>query len=258
MKTVSKLATNVIAAGLLAGASLSANAINVGGVVWDPNSLFDFTSNSQLIEDQLDLAAGQNQLKGFGIVTGINNTFEATFCPSGCELTYTFEGFTVAAAPLIVGGKTLLAFVGGVINFFVDSTTAYDGNSEATASDGTLWLSLAGHAVADPNFPGIFPTLVGELTSFGAGADSGSGDGLLDVTGGLAFSNFDTDTQTDGSDFVFSSSFQPIPGGAQGDGYELFGTADLRGTSVPVPGSIALLGLGLLGMGASLRRNKKA
>ena len=256
MKTLSKF----VAAGLLAGASLSANALNVAGVEWDPSSIFDFSSNSNLIEDLLDLPAGQNELTGFGIITSINQTTESTFCPLGCELTYSFSGFTVAAPPIVdANGDTILAFTGGTINFFVDYTTPYTAQKRANAEDGTLWLSLTGHAVANALFPGVNPTLVGVLTSFGAGADAGSGDGLLDVAGGAAATRFDTDTQTDGADFVFSSSFQPFAsGGATDEGYELFGTADLRGNSIPVPSSIMLLGLGLLGMGAGMSKRKNA
>jgi hypothetical protein len=246
--------------------STSAMAVNVGGVVWDPNTFFDFTSNSQLIEDLLDpgddgiFMTGDDvvsSLNGFGKVTGINGTFENTFCPSGCELTFEFGGYEVAKVSSS-GSDTLIGFTGGWINFYVDSATAYDANSMATAIDGGApWLSLAAKETFSSTHA-IMTTLNATLATFGGGTDAGVGAGLLDVVGGMAMGNFDTNTQTAGADWVFSSSFQPfVGGGATDDGFELFGTADFRGTSIPEPSSLALLGLGMLGLGFGARRKRK-
>ncbi len=258
-KGMSKLVA-ASAVALSAGA-VQAAPINVGGVVWDPDTpLFDFSSNSNLIEDQLNLVPGPdfvNTLTGFGQVTGINQTNQATFCP-GCELTYVFGGYTVSNVSVDDKGTPLdtsddeatIEFSGGWIEFYVDSSTAYDANDQASAGDGLLWLRLEAHDVNGAS-------LVSELTNYGNGTDAGTGIGLLDVHSGAAASNFDTDTQTDGADFVFSSSFQPLPNNAvTDDGFELFGTADLRGESIPVPATAFLLGLGLLGMGVVRKRTK--
>ena len=50
---------------------------------------------------------------------------------------------------------------------------------------------------------------------------------------------------------VFSSSFQPLNGS---NGTLLTGTVDITGNTIPEPGSLALLGLGLLGFAASKKR----
>ncbi|WP_299084295.1 PEP-CTERM sorting domain-containing protein [uncultured Paraglaciecola sp.] len=253
----------LLSAGLIASSQVVAE--NVGGVVWDPSSIFDFSSNSNLVEDLLSPGADgvfntgdageQNMLQGFGLITNMNGTGANAFCPSGCELTYEFGGFIVDSIdPVSDAPNTLINFTGGWINFYVDSTTAYDVNDITTANDGgNLWLSLTGHAVGGS-------TIQATLTDFGGGTDAGTGTGLLDVTGGMAMENFDTDTETDGADWVFSTSFQPFQsGGATDDGFELFGTADFGGESidVPEPTSLAILGLGLVGLAFGSRRKQK-
>ncbi|MEW6990633.1 PEP-CTERM sorting domain-containing protein [Colwelliaceae bacterium 6441] len=237
------------------GLSMSAQAsdINVGGVVWDPESMFDFTSNHSLIEDQLDFANGITTLTGFGTTSMINQ--QTDFCP-GCELTFQFGGFEFLGQN--PNDPAQIAFTGGWINFYVDNSADYTSTSyDSAGSEGganALFLRLEAHEVFNAAF-GANVSIVSNTTSFGAGTDAGSGNSLMNVVAGLAFGNFDTNEQTDGADFVFSSSFQPIPSGGNGEGYELFGTADLRGSSIPEPTSIALLGLGLLGFAASRKRS---
>lgn len=256
----SLLSTAILASGI----TFSAHAVNVGGIEWDPSSMFDFTSGSQLVEDLLDPGLDGafntaddvvNTLNGFGKVTGLNNTSENVFCPRGCELTFEFGGFRVASV-VPNGADTQLGFTGGWLNFYVDSSTAYTAEDRTSAIDGPLWLSLAAHETFSMTH-GISTSLNANLNSFGLGTDAGLGAGLLDVVGGMAMGNFDTNTQTDGADWVFSSSFQPIPSGlSTPDGLELFGTADFRGASIPEPSSIALLGLGILGLAFGVRKSK--
>ena len=132
-------------AGLMLSVTLLGNVANASliDVVWDPTSLSDFTSSSQNVLDLLDpgldgvFGTGDDvvsSLNGFGKVTGLNSTFQSTFCPSGCELTYEFGGYEVAS--VIVGADTLVGFTGGWFNFYVDSVTAYSANDMSTATDG--------------------------------------------------------------------------------------------------------------------------
>ncbi|GHF99179.1 PEP-CTERM sorting domain-containing protein [Thalassotalea marina] len=233
-----------LAIGLAAlGLSMSAQAaeINVGGVVWDPDSVNsfpaaeDFFSSGNIFEN----AAFQSGdiVNGFGIFDQFNSDVNNvnSFCP-GCELTFTFSMELVDFNP-IAGNMGTFEFKNLAIDIFVDHNPNYVG-TQATAGEGTLWLSL----LADTNLTGIG-------TNLGTGSDTGTGSANLSVVGGIAASNFDTNGEAGGSDLVLSSSFQP--GGPNG---LLKGGFELTGNSIPEPTSIALLGLGLLGFAAARKR----
>ncbi len=229
------------------GLSMSASAatINIGGVVWDPDTtvgfpnLVDFNSNGSIFEEAAvsagDIVTGRGK---FGRVNSVLNN-EASFCP-GCALTFTFSmelvGFTGGPATSGFGIDGAFTFKDLSINIFVDNAQDYDG-TYASAAGGASWLTL------------YSSLLSGTGTNLGSGSDTGSGSSLLDVTGGMAASNFDTNGEAGGADMLLNSSFFDIqmPG-------TLGGTFDLRGDSIPEPTSIALLGLGLLGFAASRKR----
>ena len=240
----------------LVGTSAYAAAINVGGVILDPDSIFDFSTTDTMIET---IVSAGDTLSGYGRIDNLNGTPVGTFCP-GCELTYTFTGYDAFA----VG--TGLSFTGGIVDIFVDFTPNFDTMSALSAGDGTLWLSLAGHEYFD-----ILAGVDGTLHSTGTpGPDvTGNGRGYLDVAGGLAeaqaiFNTNTFDLGVDGlADFMFTSSFQLLPGGAtftsdDGREYGLFGSNDFQGdaqiSEVPEPGTLGLFGLGMLGLAAARRR----
>ncbi|WP_286270442.1 PEP-CTERM sorting domain-containing protein [Thalassotalea hakodatensis] len=235
-----------LAIGLAAlGLSLSAQAsdINVGGVVWDPDSVNsfpaaeDFFSSGNLFENFVTQPG--DMVNGFGIFTQMNSDSPngASFCP-GCELTFTFSMELVSFTPTS-GNDGDFEFKDLAIDIFVDHTPDYSATAaSASGTPAELWLSL----VADG-------FLTGSATDFGTGSDTGTGSALLNVTGGLAAGNFDTNGEFNGTDMVLSSSFQP--GGPNG---LLKGGFELTGNSIPEPASIALLGLGMLGFAASRKR----
>ena len=243
MKNIAKWAG--IGAVAVAASSVQASPINVGGVVWDPDQAFSFPSLADffgaggLVETSTTGVPG-DVVYGGGIFERINSqpSNVSSFCP-GCELTFTFSMELVAVTPTAATSADF-EFTNLVVDLFVDHTPDYNGTF-ASAADGVLWLSALGHG-----------NLTGSGEDIGTGSDNGDGSALLDVVGGLAFSNFDTNSQVDGADAVFSSSFQPITGG-QG---LLSGTFEVTADTIPAPGTIALLGLGLLGLGSRKYLNK--
>lgn len=238
----------------MATATATASPVTVGGVTWDPDQtlsfpdLGDFVANGTIFETGA-VNAG-DVVGGRGQVTQINSALPngADFCP-GCELTFTFSmelASDFAGTPnLALGGVDgTFEFKNLNIKFFVDQTPDFDGTM-ASAADGNLWLEL----VLNPS-----NLLTGTGIALGSGSDQGTGSGVLDVIGGLAMGNFDTNTQAAGGDITLTSSFQPTAG-APG---LLNGTFDLKGNSIPEPSALALMGLGLLAFGGAARRNKKA
>ena len=242
--------------------SAQASEINVSGVTWDPdaqfqlftNNLSDFFAAGNLIETA-STGVGST-VTGMGkfarINYGINN--ESAFCGS-CDLTFEFSMLTQSISPRFDGfGNPVLdpltnlplidfAFSGLTLNIYVDNKQNYVTGNQSTVTDGTLWLSLAARG-----------NLTGTGTNIGTGSDAGTGTGYFDVVDGIAASNFDTDSKVGGTDFAFSSSFQPIVDGFGNPTGYLSGGFELSGDSIPEPTSIALLGLGLLGYAASRKR----
>ena len=253
-------------AALMASQAHASN-VNVGGVIWDPASTDDFFTTDTIYETVVTNFG--DELKGYGKISYINGL--DTFCP-GCELTYQFGGYNLDAGiendlngSFNAGDR--LSFIGGWIKMYVDKTPDFAlDNFDSAGDDGgtnALWLDLAARSqtaiFGSSSLTGTLFSLL-QTGSLGTGTEGGNGFGNLDVIGGLAKGNLDTNGEANGSDLSLTSSFQPRRCALSGtctSEYVLFGTNDIAGNSIPEPASLLLVSLGLLSAGALRRRKAK-
>lgn len=123
-------------------------------------------------------------------------------------------------------------------------------------TSGTLMLStvFAGSAIAGLNYT--------YYSQYKPGSSyAGSGQGFLDVTGGEWFDLLNTDALTDTAggkrDLFLDVTYNDVNGVASKLGWTVTSVGQVKGNAIPEPGSVALAGLGLLGL-AALRRRKQA
>lgn len=251
------LLKTIAAASVIALSSFGANAsqITSGGVTWDPdfNNGFiqDFVSagyfkqyyvagtarNGIAVGDRIDdfaLVTLEDTLEGYGYLTDLNGQNPSEYCVTCQVLTFAFTDFklkdlTAVGSPIFEGGTAgVYADTGGL-------ATDY-----ATASDDTLWLELA--AVVNPaagDGAGSTLDVAGNVTN------GAFGNAYFNVVGGPAMSHFDTNENLFGSDISYVS--------ARGGNVQV-GTITLQGNTIPEPTSLAIFGLGLLGLAGAARR----
>lgn len=255
-------------AGILALASSSSQAANVLGVTWDPDGVVDFSSHGVLWEELPNATPG-DIVTGYGFFNQFNGSSDVVYGGGTNLLTFVFTATlaSIDSVTVLPGGNSFAQFTytPGHVDVYSTLVTTYSPDSSTAAGLATQTLANATGNAANLFLSADFNgDLTGGAVNFGTPAiANGFGNGYLDVIGGAAAAYFDTNTVDLGggnfADLLFSSSFSAARGSTPA-GYPVGGTIDVFGDTrnVPEPSMLALMGIGMLGLGFSRSKQRQS
>lgn len=240
-------------------ASASAPAPNAVGSDEDTWGVLRVNEIRNLGGDILWQAGGTEHL--YGMFYGFaDQTVEWSTTNGGGS--FTFSAWSVGGKVKIWEHAAAISDFGSVVTPDVGpaNRTALDGylgNGVTQLNNGNLWLELnavGGQSVANTEAAG-FTTL---QSSFGSTDFSGASDFFANAVGGAAASLFYADLPDENGvdrDF-FVNNTNKLQG--RGSWTVRADTASASNIALPEPGSMALVGLGLMGLAAMRRRKQQA
>lgn len=265
MKSFKKL---LIAAAFAIAACPSAFAspITVGGVTWDPDysatTESDFTSEFRFTQWYSTTISNRGEINNFNNAVRIGDVassidgseIDSGFFLQGVGDVFALNGRTLTDPPSFLDGSSEMTYAFGGIklkrngtfdttdgwaSIYVNSTDPnyrHPPDTDAEVQDalsGSLWLDLE---IDQMTF------ISGDLVN------NGLVSALLNVVGGDAAFNFRPSTLIYSGDATFANLDAA---------YTSRGNGSVSGNTIPEPGTIALLALGLIG-GVAVSRRKKA